>query len=722
MPKRPTPARPPLDRAALSALPLGAIKPRGWLRDQLRLQATGSPGTCGEVWPDVGPNSGWLGGDGEDWERGPYYCDGLVPLAHLLDDPAAAGTAERWIEWALASQRADGFFGPRTNDDWWPRMVMLKALTQHAEATGDERVEPFMERYFAHLGRELPPARWRSGARRAAPRTSWRALALQPDRRPGAARAGALTSQTLDWGRHFVEFPCRERHDRVRPPDPRRERGDGDEGAGAALAADGEERHRERSAPGWRTSTATTARPRHVLGRRVAGRARSESGRRAVRGRRADVLARAPGADLRRRRAGRPARADGVQRAAGDDHRRHGGAPVRPAAEPGALLGREAQLDREQGRLEHLRPRAELRLLHRQPAPGLAEVRRVDLARDAGRRPGRRGVRPVHGLRRADGPLGDSRLAFDRGRDRLSVRRRDPLRPNSAPGRMHAAPAGPRLVRRGHLRRRTVDRQPIARRLSPAPILGDGDLVELSLPTRLPLDQPPRGAVSVSYGPLLFALRVGEDWRKVGREEPFADWEVHPTTPWNYALDRADPSSRAEPYRPVPFDGDRPPLLFAPSGGACRPGRSPTTRPVPCPRARSPGHPARSDRADPLRLRPPARSGAPGLDRGLSGVTPPPQGRSPVLSGGPRQRRRDAPGRLGRVDDRGQRAGPARQPAGPGSVGASAARRARPGAAGGATTSPRAGRPPRSTCARAQPTRPPSPLASASSRPTVARA
>src|ERR1051325_3158819 len=97
--------------AAFSLLPLGGVKPRGWLRDQLRLQADGFTGLLPEHWPDVGSNSAWLGGTGEDWERGPYYCDGLIPLAHLLDDATLLAWASRWVEWSLASQREGGFFG-----------------------------------------------------------------------------------------------------------------------------------------------------------------------------------------------------------------------------------------------------------------------------------------------------------------------------------------------------------------------------------------------------------------------------------------------------------------------------------------------------------------------------------------------------------------------------------------------------------------------------------
>ncbi len=148
--------RPPLQPKTYNTLPLGAIEPRGWLRHQLEIQAAGLTGHLDEFWNDVGPNSGWLGGTGESWERGPYYLDGLLPLAYELNNPTLIGKARQWVDWTLDHQQPDGQIGPPKNDDWWPRMVMLKVLTQYEEVSGDPRVIPVMQKYFAYELRELP--------------------------------------------------------------------------------------------------------------------------------------------------------------------------------------------------------------------------------------------------------------------------------------------------------------------------------------------------------------------------------------------------------------------------------------------------------------------------------------------------------------------------------------------------------------------------------------
>jgi uncharacterized protein len=153
--------RAPLAQSAFYPLPLGAIRPAGWLKAQLEIQADGMGGHLDETWPDVGPNSGWLGGTGESWERGPYFLDGLVPLAYLLDNSRLKAKAQKYLDWTLDNQAASGMLGPCANDDWWPRIVMLKVLTQYHEATGDPRVIPAMQRYFAYQAQELPKRKLR---------------------------------------------------------------------------------------------------------------------------------------------------------------------------------------------------------------------------------------------------------------------------------------------------------------------------------------------------------------------------------------------------------------------------------------------------------------------------------------------------------------------------------------------------------------------------------
>jgi hypothetical protein len=108
---------------------VGSIKPSGWLRRQLEIQVSGLGGRLDEVWEDVGPKSGWLGGDGESWERGPYFLDGLVPLAWAIDSAPLKAKAQKFIDWTLSNTQPNGMIGPKGNTDWWLRIVMLKALT-----------------------------------------------------------------------------------------------------------------------------------------------------------------------------------------------------------------------------------------------------------------------------------------------------------------------------------------------------------------------------------------------------------------------------------------------------------------------------------------------------------------------------------------------------------------------------------------------------------------
>lgn len=162
----------PLKSQPYVSLPLGNIAPKGMLLKMLELQKDGLTGHLDSIYSLVcGDQNGWLGGTGDGWERGPYWIDGLLPLAYILKDDLLIDKVQRWVEWSLKNQREDGNFGPLPlpekykkvkgiqqglREDWWPKMVMLKVMQQYYMATGDERVVKFLTSYFKYQLKTLP--------------------------------------------------------------------------------------------------------------------------------------------------------------------------------------------------------------------------------------------------------------------------------------------------------------------------------------------------------------------------------------------------------------------------------------------------------------------------------------------------------------------------------------------------------------------------------------
>ena len=161
-------------------LPATAVSPKGWLLNQLKIMRDGTTGHLDEVHNKIKNDNGWLGGRGDGWEETPYWLDGAVPLAYLLDDKMLKEKVLRYINWTLDNQRPSGYFGPitkwerqtgkkitadscRYGEDWWPKMIMLKVLQQYHMATNDPRVIPFMKNYFNYqlkTLKECPIPKW----------------------------------------------------------------------------------------------------------------------------------------------------------------------------------------------------------------------------------------------------------------------------------------------------------------------------------------------------------------------------------------------------------------------------------------------------------------------------------------------------------------------------------------------------------------------------------
>jgi len=155
--------RKPLEPLCFIKLPVGSIKPEGWVLKYLELQRDGLTGQLGNIsaWLDKN-NNAWFSGNGKGdhgWEEVPYWLKGYGDLGYILKDQKIINETKSWLEKVFESQRADGFFGPGEVEinqqnkivkipDLWPNMIMLWCLQSYYEYSNDARVIPFMTKYF----------------------------------------------------------------------------------------------------------------------------------------------------------------------------------------------------------------------------------------------------------------------------------------------------------------------------------------------------------------------------------------------------------------------------------------------------------------------------------------------------------------------------------------------------------------------------------------------
>lgn len=570
-----------LREPAFRPLPLTSIKPRGWLLRQLRIQADGLSGHLDEFWPDVA-RSQWIGGDAEGWERAPYWLDGVVPLAWLLDDDRLKGKVRRFIDEILARQRDDGWFSPFPENwdapgvkpyDLWAIHLVDKVLAEYHAVTGDERALRAVERSLramnAHLDKQ-PLFNWG--------RYRWyEALipAFHLYERTGESWILELAKRLHDQGFDYREFY---KGEDVTVPTPRR-----------GL---------------WKWA-------KHVVNTGMAAKAGA-------------LWWRVSGAEADRRFPGEMTAL--LDRHHGQANGMFSGDECLSGKNP--LQGTELCAVVEfMYSLEHLiavlgdsafGDRLEKVAFNALPATFSPDMWAHQYDQQAnqvrctinpdhmwttnGPESNIYGLEPNYGcctanmhqgwpkfaahlwMRSPDGGLvaaayAPSAVSFETGGGRVEVSLDTdyPFREDllfrikaSAPARFPLRLRIPAWAEGASIETAGVKEK------APRPgtfhkidrVWKDGDKIRLRLPMKATITSRYNGGLSVERGPLVYALAIGEKWARVNedkphRELPHADWEVHPTTDWNYGLlvdeDRPESGLRFE-ERPV---GEHP---FSPEG------------------------------------------------------------------------------------------------------------------------------------------------------------
>jgi uncharacterized protein len=164
---------------ALTPLPIGQVKPTGWLRDWALLARDGITGhlderspTFSEAWKGKPFDAPGVDANGTGWplEQCSYWLDGLVRLAYLLDDPCLIDKAKSRLDPIVDGILKGGesliYWQPKSVLDEkvnygfnnWAHSHIGRALVAYYQATGNPRILEALQRaYREHPLPDIPP-------------------------------------------------------------------------------------------------------------------------------------------------------------------------------------------------------------------------------------------------------------------------------------------------------------------------------------------------------------------------------------------------------------------------------------------------------------------------------------------------------------------------------------------------------------------------------------
>ncbi len=147
----------PRGHAAFEELPVGAVRPGGWLGTYLRKQAAELGSQLPHVsWPFTEPywRDDSLRGFWWPWEQMAYWIDGATRLSLVLEDKALMRQVRETIDAALARIDGDGYLGPaafkepKADFHRWPHAILFRALSALSDANAAPTVVEAMTTHY----------------------------------------------------------------------------------------------------------------------------------------------------------------------------------------------------------------------------------------------------------------------------------------------------------------------------------------------------------------------------------------------------------------------------------------------------------------------------------------------------------------------------------------------------------------------------------------------